>query len=86
MTKSGKQKSNKDNPRKQKWKTNHKKAVERIRNTEHTCFMEGGWFSSPGLHVEVSLGKTVNPKTAPDVLPLHGSHRHQCVNVCMNYC
>ena len=24
--------------------------------------LEGRWFNSPGLHVEVSLGKIVNPK------------------------
>ena len=48
----------------------------------------GRWFNSPGLHVEVSLDKTLNPKTAPDVpvCTLHGDHRHQCKNVCMNYC
>ena len=42
----------------------------------------------PHLYVKVSSGKVLNPKTAPDVLVgiLHGSHRHQCLNVCMNYC
>ena len=30
--------------------------------------VSGGWFDSPGLHAEVSLGKILNPKTAPDVL------------------
>ena len=43
---------------------------------------EGCWFKSPDLHVEVSLGKIVNPKL---VSSSHGSHRHQCMNVCMNY-
>ena len=38
--------------------------------------LEGYWFDSPGLHVEVSLGKILNPKTAP---ALHGSHRYQCM-------
>ena len=30
----------------------------------------------------------LNPETAPYVLvgTLHGSHCHQCMNVCMNYC
>ena len=33
------------------------------------------------------LGQDTQPQTAPDVLvsTLHGSHRHQCTNVCMNY-
>ena len=32
------------------------------------------------------LGQDTEPQTAPDVLvgTLHGSHRHQCMNVCMN--
>ena len=49
---------------------------------------EGRWFDSPGLHVDVSFGKILNPKTAHNVQvgTLHGSHRHQCMNVCMNYC
>ena len=49
---------------------------------------EGRWFDSPGLHVEVSLGKILNSKIAPDVLvgTLHGSHRHQCMNACINLC
>ena len=36
-------------------------------------------------YVEVSLDKILNPKTAPDVLvsTLHGSHRYQCMNVCV---
>ena len=35
-----------------------------------------GRFDSPGLHVEVSLGKILNPKTAPYMLvgTFHGSH------------
>ena len=34
------------------------------------------------------LGQDTEPQTAPDVLvgTLHGSHQHQCMNVCMNYC
>ena len=46
------------------------------------------WFDSPGLYVVVSLGKMLSPITAPDVLDstLHGSHGHQCMSVCMNYC
>ena len=31
-----------------------------------------------------SLGNILNPKTAPDVL--YGSHRHQGMNVFLNYC
>ena len=40
---------------------------------------EDHWFDPPGLHVKVSLGKILNPQTAPDVLvgTSHGSHRHQ---------
>ena len=39
--------------------------------------LEGRWFDSLGLHV----------KATPDVLvgTLHGSHRHQCMNVYINY-
>ena len=46
----------------------------------------GCWLDFPGLHVEVSLGKILNPKTAPDVLvgTLHGSHGHQCMNYCQS--
>ena len=29
---------------------------------------EGYRFDSPGLHIEASYGKMLNPKTAPDVL------------------
>ena len=34
------------------------------------------------------FGQDTEPLTAPDVLvgTLHGNHRHQCMNVCMNYC
>ena len=44
----------------------------------------GRWFDSPWSACRSDL----NPKTAPDVLvgTLHRSHRHQCANVCMNYC
>ena len=36
------------------------------------------WFDFPRLHVEVSLGNMLNPKTAPDVLvgTLHCSHQY----------
>ena len=37
-----------------------------------SCYLEGRWFSSPGLHVKVSLGKILNLKL--------------CMNVCMNHC
>ena len=42
----------------------------------------GCWFDSPGLHVKVSSGKTLNPKTAPGVLLgiWHGSNLHRCLN------
>ena len=38
----------------------------------------------PGLHVEVSLFYETVPLNAPDVQvdTVHGSRRHQCVNVC----
>ena len=44
---------------------------------------EGRLFDSPSLHV-----RDTEPQTTPDVLvtTLHGSHHHQCMNVCMNYC
>ena len=38
------------------------------RGRANVLLSEGRWFSSPGLHVEVSLGKILKPKTAPDVL------------------
>ena len=41
--------------------------------------LKGCWFDSPGLHVEVSLDKILNPKL---VGTLHGSHHHQCMNDC----
>ena len=41
--------------------------------------LKGRWFNSPGLHVEVSFGKMLNPKRL--VGSLHGSHHHQCMNV-----
>ena len=49
---------------------------------------EGLWFDFPGLHVEVSLGKLLNPKrlqmwwSAPC---LAANPRHQCMNVSMDY-
>ena len=49
---------------------------------------EGRWFHSPGLHVEVSLGKILNPKlllmwwSAPCMAATAAA---QCMNVCMNY-
>ena len=58
------------------------------RGKASVLLLEGCWFDSPGLHVKVSLGKILNSKTAPDVLvcTLHGSHHHQCMNICMIYC
>ena len=52
-------------------------------STTSLLLSEGCWFDSPGLHVEESLGKILNPRTAPDVLvgTLHGGHHHQCMNV-----
>ena len=64
-----------------------------LRGRASILLLEGRWFDSPGLHVKVSLGKILNPElllihfeTAPGVLvgTLHGSHRHQCMNACMN--
>ena len=48
--------------------------------------LDGRWFDSLSLHIEVSSAKILNLRTAPDVLvgTLHGSHCHQCINVCMN--
>ena len=50
-----------------------------LRDRACVLLSEGRWVDSPGLHVNVSLDKILNPKTAPDVLDgtLHGSHRHQ---------
>ena len=39
---------------------------------------EGRWFYSPGLHVKVSLGKMLIPKTAPCMAAT-------AMNVCINY-
>ena len=41
--------------------------------------LDGRWLESPGLHVEVSLGKTLNPEL------FLMSWSAPCVNVCMNY-
>ena len=50
------------------------------------------WHSAQGPHKAVCwpvcqsvLGQDTEPQTAPDVLvsSLHGSHRHQCINVCI---
>ena len=37
---------------------------------------EGRWFESAGLHVEVSFGNILNPKTAPDVQPLPSMYEY----------
>ena len=37
---------------------------------------EGRWFDSPGLYIEVTLGKILNPQLML-VGTLHGSHHHQ---------
>ena len=48
---------------------------------------EGCWFNSPGLRVEVSLGKILNPKTAPDFAGQHLAWQPlPSVCECMNYC
>ena len=54
-----------------------------LRDRASVLLSEGCLFESPGLLVEVSLGKILNPKTAPDVLVsnLHSSHRHYCMNI-----
>ena len=59
-----------------------------LRGRNSVSLLECRWFHPPGLHVEVSLSKILNPKLLTDVLvgTLHGSHRHQCMNVCMNHC
>ena len=33
-----------------------------LRGMASVLLLEGCWFDSPGLHVEVSLGKILNPK------------------------
>ena len=38
----------------------------RLRGGVSVFLSEGRWFDSPGLHVEVSLGKDAEPQTAPD--------------------
>ena len=42
---------------------------------------DGRWFNSPGL--QSVFWQDTESQTAPDVLvgTLHGSHRHQCMNV-----
>ena len=50
---------------------------------------EGRWFDFPGLHVEVSLGKILNPRPLLMLASMmsmmigtsHSSHRHQCMNM-----
>ena len=60
----------------------------RLRGRASLLFLEGCWFDSPGLHVVVTLGKILNPTTAPDVLvgTLHDSQHHPSMNVFTNYC
>ena len=60
-----------------------------FRGRASVLLLEGRWFDFPGLHfkvvkAKVSLGKILNPKLL--VGTLHGSHRHQSLNACMNYC
>ena len=44
------------------------------RGRARVLLLEGCWLDSPGLHVQMLVST------------LHGSHCHQCLNVCMNYC
>ena len=46
---------------------------------------EGCWFSSPVLHVNVSLGKTLNPKL-PLMCWLAPCLAATTISLCMNYC
>ena len=48
-----------------------------LRGRASILLSEGGWFDSPGLHVE-----DTEPQTAADVLvsTLHGCRHHQCMN------
>ena len=52
-----------------------------LRGGASILLSEGPWFDSP---VEMSLGKILNSDVL--VCTLHGSHPHQCMNPCMNYC
>ena len=54
-----------------------------LRGGASVLLSEGLQFDSHGLHVKVSKGQDTESRTAPDVLvgTLHGSHRHQCMNV-----
>ena len=47
-----------------------------LRGRDSVLLLDGRWLDSPGLHVEVSLGKILNLQTAPDVLvgTWHGSN------------
>ena len=60
---------------------------KRLKGKASILLSEGCWFDSPGLHVEVSLGKILNPQTASDALvgTSHGNHHCRCMKVCMNY-
>ena len=59
-----------------------------LRGRADVLLPEVHWSDFLGLHIKVSLDRDTEPQTAPDVLigTLHGSHCHQCMNVCMNYC
>ena len=48
----------------------------RLTGRANILLLEGCWFNSPGLHIEVSLGKIL--------LVLHGSRHHQRVNVLLS--
>ena len=60
-----------------------------LRSRASVLLLEGCWFDSPGLHVEVSLGKILNPKllmtcwSAPRVAATAVS---VWMYVCMRYC
>ena len=56
-----------------------------LRGRARLLLSEGRLFDSPGQHIKVSLDKILNPKTVL-VSTLPGSHPHQCMNGCMNYC
>ena len=45
-----------------------------LRGRANVLLSEGRWFDSSGLHVEVPLGKILNPKTASDVMWRTGLH------------
>ena len=58
-----------------------------LRGRASIFLSESRWFRFPWSAYQSVLGQETEPQNAYVLVgTLHGSHRHQCMNVCMNYC